>query len=701
MWWDAIPLSYYTFAGLLNFLTSAALAFIVLGKTPKSRTNQTFACFAFTVAGWSLCYFLWLQAANSRLAEIYLRTLMVFVIFIPTAFTHFVLTLLKRDAAKSVIRTNYLISTVLGLSAYTRLFASDIGPFLIFPYWLKPRLLFLIHTIHFFANTIYSHLLMLRTVKRESGILRNQVLYVFIGTAVGYLAGAINYLTWYRIPIPPFLNPLVSVYVACISYAIVKYHLMDVRVALTRGMLFVMLHALVLGVPFAIAVLCKAPLMTTMGEWWWLLPFGLLWLLSSLEPLLYRVLQYHAEERIFKKERRYQAALRTMSQELIGFADVKSVCNFVGRYVGEQMGLSSAELIVQGNGLSALHAVGNHIPPGVRELLQRWIASPSRTDSYLLAEELGAGRPDTELRAVRTWMARVGISAIVPGWMRGELVSCLVLGQKRAGAIFSPEDFDVLEALARQSALVIKNIELLDEVHVQKRLAEFGELMNAINHEFNNIFVIISGTLQLLVENPNDPALRQELVGLQEEILRGQYIIRSASAYRKKHRSPVESWALAAVIETALTQAQQDAFAGAKPQLTITTAIPQDLELTGHATIPELVINALRCLGWACDSKPGTLHLDVSPEFPLVRLRFAMTGGEDLAPLIKKEGELAPEPGRHGGLYLFLVRLIVADHQGTLAIESTEGGGTTLLVRLPQEPATVAQAPGVHGAAAA
>ena len=221
--------------------------------------------------------------------------------------------------------------------------------------------------------------------------------------------------------------------------------------------------------------------------------------------------------------------------------------------------------------------------------------------------------------------------------------------------------------------------------------------MAAINHEFNNVFAIIGGTLQQLIENPSDPSLRQHLASLQEEILRGQYIIRAASAYRKKHRSPLEPWTLATTLETALTQAQQDAFGGAKPHFTITTTISKDVEVVGRATIPELVSNCLRCLGWACDSKPGTLHIEVSKDAPRVQLRFVMTGGEDLAPIIAKEGELAPEPGRHGGLYLFLVRLIVTDHQGNLAIESTPDGGTTLVVRLPQEQAAVTQAPAGHG----
>jgi signal transduction histidine kinase len=274
--------------------------------------------------------------------------------------------------------------------------------------------------------------------------------------------------------------------------------------------------------------------------------------------------------------------------------------------------------------------------------------------------------------------------------MRGELVSCLVLGHKRSGAIFNPEDFEVLEALARQSALVVKNIELVDEVHVQKRLAEFGELMAAINHEFNNVFAIIGGTIQQLIENPNDPSLKQHLASLQEEILRGQYIIRAASAYRKKHKTPLQSWSLAKIVAETIAQSQQDGFAEAKSQLTITATVPENLEVTGQTTIPELISNSLRCLGWACERRTGTLHIEAAMEASLIQMRFVMTGGEDLRAIIKKEGALAPEPGRHGGLYYFLVKLIVSDHRGDLVIESTPGGGTTVVVRLPQDqPATV------------
>ena len=151
---ERIPLSYYVVSGLLNFITSFTLSVFVFSKNPKLRTNQTFSCWTLIVAGWSLCYFLWLSTEKNYLAEFYLRTLMLFVIFIPSTFTHFILTFLKVDFDKRLIYGNYLISILLAFTVYTPLFANDIGPFLVFPYWLKPRLLFSIHSIHFFANII-------------------------------------------------------------------------------------------------------------------------------------------------------------------------------------------------------------------------------------------------------------------------------------------------------------------------------------------------------------------------------------------------------------------------------------------------------------------------------------------------------------------------------------------------------------------
>jgi len=256
---ERIPLAYYAFSGLLNFIASFMLAIFVLYKNPKLRVNRIFFVFALVAACWGLFHFLWLSTLeNVSLADFYLRTVMLFVIFIPASFTHFILDFLKVDNNGKINASNYLVSLVIGSTVYTQLFAKNMGTFLVFPFWLEPGPIFHFHLIHFLCNIIYSHILMVRAIKHHSGIFRNQIFYVFVGTAIGYTAGVLNYCPWYRISIPPFLNPLVSIYVAFATYAIVKYRLMDIKVAITRAGIFIFVYGLVLGVPFWLGYVTKA-----------------------------------------------------------------------------------------------------------------------------------------------------------------------------------------------------------------------------------------------------------------------------------------------------------------------------------------------------------------------------------------------------------------------------------------------------------
>lgn len=109
------------------------------------------------------------------------------------------------------------------------------------------------------------------------------------------------------------------------------------------------------------------------------------------------------------------------------------------------------------------------LPGGVREVVERWIASTSRRDAHLVVEEREEDPGDVESRIVRTWMRKCGLSVLVPGVLQGELVTCLVVGPKQRGEMFTEEDFEVLEALSRQSALLLTNQRLYAQVAAQWR----------------------------------------------------------------------------------------------------------------------------------------------------------------------------------------------------------------------------------------
>src|SRR3990167_1033182 len=237
-----IPLQYYALSGLINFVTSFSLCVFILLKNIKAKANRIFALFCFAVAQWSFFYFLWLQTANPSVADFFLKTCMFGVIFMPSIFTHFISHLLGLKINSKVISANYLISTLIAALVYTPFYAYDGGPFLVFPYWARPGILFPLHLIHFSVNVIYSHYKMAVAIQKTRGVTRNQIKYVFIGTTIGYLAGVTNYFCWYRIPIPPIPNVLISLYVVSVAYSIVKYRLMDIRIAAVRTLVFILVY---------------------------------------------------------------------------------------------------------------------------------------------------------------------------------------------------------------------------------------------------------------------------------------------------------------------------------------------------------------------------------------------------------------------------------------------------------------------------
>jgi len=678
---------------ILPFLCAAvsfALGAFVFTRNPRSAVHRSFAFFCFWTFYWQACWFATYFFDEPLQKDLIMRLAYIDITFLPVTYYHYAVRFLGRDREWPFVRMGYLVGLLvfMPLLWMTKLYIAGY----IDHWWGYYPKVGALHPIYLIASlTIVARTLFIlhagATNPELTAGVRNRNRFAFYAHFIYSLAVVEYAITYGVIDIYPVGVFALLGAMGITAYAIVQHHLMDIRVAVTRGAIFLVLQAVAIGLPFFIAVSCKDWLKAVAGEWWWALPFGLQSLLTLVAPGLYRFFQYHAEERLLKKERRYQAAIRTMAQEMVGFADVKSLGDYVGQFVGEQMSLNFADLYVQRNGLGIPHRPTNTIPDPVKIVLERWMTFPTRAEGCILAEESGTGRADTELRTVRRWMRRSGISAVVPGWLRGELVSCLILGSKQTGGIFTPEDLEVLEALSRQSALVVKNLELADEVHEQKRLAQLAELTFAVTHEFNNLLADQQEPLLTMAKQLANPtALQAGIEDLHKLIQRGAYITKAASAYKNKSTTPLTTHQLALVVTEAFTQAQQTQFAGSEAAISLIRAVDPTLSLEGNATIPLLFLNLFYCLGWACEMKheAGALSIEATQEGQdSVVIRLVMQGGADPSSLPAAHG-LAEELGKHGGLYLVVARLIVKDHQGQLTLETTPGGGTTFVIRLPQ-----------------
>jgi|GEM_PF-1587349 len=719
---EFIPLSYYTLSGILNFITSFALLIFVFSKNPKSYVAQTFSLFAFTVAGWAFFYVLWLTAGNQYLAEFHLRTLMIFVIFIPSTFTHFILTFVKVEFNKKLTLTNYLISLFLGLMVYTPIFAKEISPYLVFPYWLRTGPLFHLHTIHFFINVVYAHFLMLRAIKHHSGIFRSQILYVFIGTAMGFMSGILNYFTWYRLlSIPPFLNPLVSIYVASVAYAIIKYRLMDIRIAVTRAGIFILVYTLVLGIPFWIGA-------KLLGLGLWLIPTGICAVLATLGPTIYLYLQRKAEYKILQKEKDAHNLLRQASAGMLEIHDSQKILNFIVDLVIKILHFKTASVYLwDGNDNQYISRASslspeNKIAINPDDVLVEYLKEKSSPLVYEEIKMMVREGEDSPLRCIMARMEALSAHAIIPIYKNG-LLGFLALGERYEHSIFDQDLLGVLIVLSNQAALAIENAMYYEESQKDwverardSRLKTMGSMGTGIAHQIRNRLNAISAQCMLLedLQDSFDPAkatpedfyqlrdgCKKVLGQILKSIGQGEEIVDAIKNYAKRTEATPQVVPFEQTISGAMHLLK---LSRKEVAFTLKENYPQELKLwTNFSMLQDMLYNMLDNSNDAIISKREEIQggrLAARSEEFRISLNASVNGKmceislEDNGMGIKKE-HLEEDKGvnvmyfttkgatKGTGMGLALMRQFIRYNGGTMKVESEYAQWTRIIFTLP------------------
>ena len=223
-----------------------------------------------------------------------------------------------------------------------------------------------------------------------------------------------------------------------------------------------------------------------------------------------------------------------------------------------------------------------------------------------------------------------------------------------------------------------------------ERVAAWRELARRLAHELKNPLF----PLQLTVENLTrahqlpaaefDEVFHESTRTLSMEIANLKAIIGRFSDFSKMPKPELERTDARQVIERVRALYEGSATQQFKVGFNIEIA-PEEMPILAdpellHRALSNLVLNAI-------DAMPdgGTLTLSARAKGDKIELRVRDTG-QGLAP---EECERLFTPyyttKQHGtGLGLAIVQSIVADHAGTIAVESRPGGGATFIVTLPE-----------------
>jgi signal transduction histidine kinase len=242
------------------------------------------------------------------------------------------------------------------------------------------------------------------------------------------------------------------------------------------------------------------------------------------------------------------------------------------------------------------------------------------------------------------------------------------------------------------------------------RLAAAGQIASSLAHEINNPLAAITNALYLLGEHATlDQGAKDLVHSATAELARVSRIVRQSLSYYRSGAALADMDMGALVSERLSLFAERFASAG----ITVTPRIDPDTHTMAFAeeirqVVDNLLLNAIEAM-------PGGGHISISVNKshmwknhaqPGVRLTVADTGcgipSHNLQRIFDAFFTTKPEGGR--GLGLWVVRGIVAKHEGSLTVRSREGterSGTIVSIVWPE---TIAQygtpQSGRHGAAA-
>ena len=721
-------MNFYALSALINGVISTILGIFVFTRNRKDIRYVTYTLFCLAVSIWSYFYFGWQITINENTALLCSRGLMAGAIFIPITYLHHLLVFLNiYNERKKIIFYGYLGSLIFLILDFTSFFVKDVSPKLIFKFWPNPGILYHPFFILWIIYVIYGIAIIISEYKKSTGSRKNQIRYILLATFIGWSGGATNYLLWYNIPILPFGNIFVSGYMLILTYAILRYRLMDIKVAITRTGVFIAVYTLLLGIPFTIAVSLKSWLIGAFGAEWWMAPLVLMGVFATIAPFIYIYLSRRAEERLLREQRHYQDTLRQASVGMTRIRDMQKLLKLIVHIVTRAVQLdyagvylldkenSSYELAaLRGKGPARMLSSVKVDDPLVKCLLEE--------KEPLVSEEI-IRRPlqnktAVELEKLKEQLTLLSACVVIPSFVENNLLGFLVLGDKRSGAIYSQDDLNVFTVLVNQAALAIENArffedakEMQEQISQAEKMATIGTMADGLSHQINNRFhaltLIAGDTLDTikLSDIANYTPQQKELLGqikhalerILNNVVQGGEVVKGMLKYTRKGEEGFQAVRLDDIINSTLEMVQ---YKIRLSELDIIRDYPKDAPcVNGNLTQLQevffnLIDNAYDAITERRDTfkEPGyrgriRIYTENSSNGYL-RINVEDNGigakTDDLRKMFTPFFTTKVSSRKGTGLGLYVIKKIIAsNHQGRISFESAYKQGTRFILELP------------------
>lgn len=327
-----------------------------------------------------------------------------------------------------------------------------------------------------------------RLFRSDSPVIRQQSRVIIFGAALAFIPMMFFYLLPTALGQPQEFQssiyfPLMILLPLSITYAILRYRLLDVdRVlanvlsyVLTTGAAVLVFFGLVTGISLVInrAVSPDNPLLVALY---------LLLLVVGLLPL-HRLVQRLIDRLFYRSPADYRRVLNTLSSRLVITPNLERILDLLAEQLHQA--LSPERFVIylydDEQSLYIPHARGETVFP----------ACPADDPLVRSIQGIETARyfpPDRDLpEALRTsaTFQSLGCAVFVPLRYEGTLIGIMALGHKRSGDPYTGDDLEFLNTVAGQSTLALENARLF--INLRRTLDQTLEMKNLMDDIFASI----------------------------------------------------------------------------------------------------------------------------------------------------------------------------------------------------------------------
>jgi PAS domain S-box-containing protein len=456
--------------------TLVGLALFVLLHNRHAAENRRFALAALAIAGWIICISFALASRQADTVITLGRLGFAFASAIPFSLL-WMFDAFSVDASKSP-----RLKILLPASFCAVFILLSLSPWIVVGAVIGPERANFVHGpahklfgIYFLLCFVLASFTLWRTIRSAAGVRKLQLRYLLLGILLGG-TGAIT--TNLLIPLVwntsrySALGPYFSLLVVSFSaHAIIRYRLMDIRVVIRQGVVYV--SAILTSILVFLAIVKIYQL--TSGFDTSNIPLAEALIMATLVAVVFQPLkawiQRSFNRYVYREKYDFQRTIREASRQLSSTLDLQSLLQYLSVtiestfkaegvtvylrerrdrvYVAQNLPTSSrwAKSDVAPS-IAAQSAVVTFMQEQRRPLIHEEVMRDSDDRSATVA---------TELRDLRG-------AAAFPMFDEYSLAGMLIVGPKRSGDPYFNEDIDLLSTLVGQAAVAMKNAHLYNEV---------------------------------------------------------------------------------------------------------------------------------------------------------------------------------------------------------------------------------------------